>query len=507
MQSRDAAKWRAAELRELQQQRALGTWVLVPHPGKRARVIPCKWVYSIKRDGTYKARLVAKGCVQREGIDYEEVFAPTSRMTSLRLMLAVAAHRDLAIHQLDVESAFLNGELTEEVYVQQPPGHEQAGGWVCRLQKALYGLRQAPWAWHAKIRGILLAAGFEESAADPALFVRTTGSGEWILIHVDDLLLAASSEAELQATKAMLASHFKVKDMGPAADYLGMEVERDRESGLVVLSQRRYAHELLTKFGMAGAAPKSQPMTPGRQLVRAGTAGGPEQLPLEDASRYRELVGGLMYLANGTRPDLAFATGVLARFMAQPAQAHWDAAKDVLRYLVGTADMGLHYGGGGSAGAQPQLLGYADADFAGDKDTRRSTTGYVYLYNGGAVCWSSKLQDTVALSTVEAEYQAAARAAKEGLWLRKACADLGEPVSGALQCFGDNQGAISLIKNPVISDRSKHIDVMHHFVRERAARGEVVFSYCRTAEQVADALTKAVPLAKFTWCREGMGVY
>jgi hypothetical protein len=506
--SPQAEEWLAAEQRELAQLYGAGTWTLEPLPAG-SRAIPCRWVYTLKRNGTYKARLVAKGFMQRAGIDYDEVFAPTSRLTSLRVLLAVAAHRDLELHQLDVESAFLNGELHETVYMQQPPGYGLGDSrLVCRLWKSLYGLKQAPRAWHNTLREVLLGAGFEESAADPALFIKVSGSGEMLLMHVDDLVLAATSVAELEATKATLGAHFAVKDLGPVSDYLGMDVRRDRSSRQITLSQQRYALELIEKFGMADAAPRSSPMPEGAQLVRTGLLGGPEQEPLPDAdaSTYRALVGGLLYLANCTRPDLAFAVGVLARFMSAPTAAHWEAGKHVLRYLRGTAGLGLCFGGEGGTGELEQVVGFADADYGGERDSRRSTTGCVFLLNGAGVSWLSRLQHTVALSTTEAEYQAAAMAAKEALWLRNLLADMGLPLAGPLQMYGDNQSALALIKNPVVHDRSKHIDIMHHFVRQRCARMELSYDYCSTQLMIADALTKALPLPKFVFCREGMGV-
>ena len=254
--------------------------------------------------------------------------------------------------------------------------------------------------------------------------------------------------------------------------------------------------DLLEKFGMTHAAPKSIRLAPSAVLEKAAAAS--EELP--KGNRYAELVGGLMYLAIATRPDIMFAVGALARFMSAPTAAHWNLATGVLRYLVGTATQGLVYTRG-----QGDVIGWCDSDYAGDLSKRRSTTGFVFTYNGTAVSWASRLQATVAVSTVEAEYMAASFATKEALWLRKILSEMGVEV-GTMCMQGDNQGAIACTENAISSIRTKHIDVQHHFVRQRVERGEVQFHYCPTSRMVADALTKAVPEDRFVRCRIGMGV-
>jgi hypothetical protein len=245
---------------------------------------------------------------------------------------------------------------------------------------------------------------------------------------------------------------------------------------------------------MAETKPATVPMSTGFKLTREGDE------PLDTTVyRYSELVGGLMYLATCTRPDIAQAVGALARYMSAPQKQHWEAAKHLLRYVRGTVDFGIHFGEGDG------LQGYCDSDYAGDLDTRRSTSGFVFTLHGGAVSWSSRLQPTVAVSTTEAEYMAAAYAVKEGLWLKKLLLDFGIAVS-PIRIFCDNQGAIKLMKHAIASLRSKHIDVIHHFVRERVARGEVEFEYCRSEEMAADCLTKPLVVSKFQQCCMRMAV-
>lgn len=487
----DAELWQQAMNEEYASLLRNGTWTLedLPHG---AKAIPVKWTYKIKLDATgnverYKARLVAKGFMQREGLDFNEVFAPVSKHATLRALLALVAAEDMELHQLDVKTAFLNGELEEEVYTKQPPGYETgAPGTVCHLHKALYGLRQAPRAWHAKLKKELEELGWEESEADPGLFILTNSDGKcYILVYVDDMLVASKSLLAVTDCKTSISNIFEVRDLGEARFFLGMEIVRDRSNRTLKLSQRRATAELLEKFGMECTRTRDTPLSASTKLTKE-SGNNLTTMP------YSALVGSLLYLAHCTRPDITQAVGALARYMAAPSQAHWLAAKSVLRYLAGTSDQGLVYAADGTT-----IQGYCDADFAGDIDTRRSTTGYVFRVLGGTVSWSSKLQPTVAASTTEAEYMAAAHAVKEALWLRKLMLDLGIGERAAVIIHCDNQAALALLTNPITSPRSKHIDVAHHFARERVMRGEVNFLYCPTDKNTADGLTKPLAELKF----------
>ncbi|KAJ9520612.1 hypothetical protein QJQ45_007481 [Haematococcus lacustris] len=498
-----ADSWREAMHTELASLHANGTWTLVERPSG-ARVLPTKWVLKIKRDATgaiekFKARLVAKGFMQVSGVDVGDVYAPVSKHTTLRALLALAAARDMEVHQIDVEAAFLNGTLQpdEVIYVQQPEGFEEGSpNTVCRLQKALYGLRQAPRAWHAKLKQELEGMGFFASESDPALFMLPRSSGTvYLLVYVDDCLLCTEKGDfdSLNFVKQRLSSVFGIKDLGQTRWFLGMQISRDRAQGTLQLDQQQYIKELLSTYSMTEAHSKAVPMAPGTKLVKEGDA-----LDIAHNS-YSALVGSLLYLSCCTRPDIAYAVGALARHMASPTQQHWAAAKTVLSYLNGTVSQGLVFGGNDS------LQGYCDADYAGDKDTARSTTGYVFTLHGAAISWSSRLQPTVAMSTAEAEYMAASGAVKEAVWLRKLMQDLGLPGT-CVNIMCDNQAALQLLNNPMASARSKHISVHHHFARERAARGEVMFTYCSTSEMVADVMTKPLAAVKLGYAKEGCGI-
>jgi hypothetical protein len=311
---------------------------------------------------------------------------------------------------------------------------------------------------------------------------------------VDDIIVAAQQLSTVESVISLLGSIFDIRNLGEPQHFLGMELQRDQAKGTIKLSNQRAIINLAQQYGMQHCKPLSTPFPAGTHLT-ADSDGAPSPVG------YSNLVGSLLYLSITTRPDISQAVGVLARYMSQPTATHFNAAKSVLRYLISTADTGIVYSSTGG-----DLHGFTDADHAGDLDTRRSTTGYCFINAGGIISWSSRLQQTVAVSTAEAEYMAAAAATKEGLWILQLWKDLGLETPVPLKIYSDNQAALSLLRNPVSSQRSKHIDVMYHFARERVAMGDVVFHYCTTHEQVADALTKPVPAPKLRTCTTAWGM-
>ena len=338
--------------------------------------------------------------------------------------------------------------------------------------------------------------GFTTSDADPALFTRNDKTGRILmLVYVDDILISAPTVEAIERVKARLTEAFKARDLGEANYYLGINITRDRAAKTIKLSHTRMINDLISKYDLSECRPRDTPISVGTVLSK--TDGEPLN---RDIYPYATLVGALLYLSITTRPDIAFVVGRLSCFMSNPTTTHWTVAKGVLRYLATNADMGITFSGSGTT-----IIGYCDADYAADVDTRRSTTGYVFLLNGGAITWCSKRQPTVAASTTEAEYITAGAACREALWLRKLSADFGLTI-GTIGIGSDNQGAIKLLRNPVSSMRSKHIDIVHHFARERVARGEVIYHYVNTNSMVADALTKPLPVTKFITCRTGMGM-
>jgi transposase InsO family protein len=502
LNSKAADLWQHAMDEEMASLISNNTWTLeMPPPG--VKPIPVKWVYKIKRDGDgnierYKARLVAKGFKQQEGVDYDEVFAPVSKYSTLRALLAKAAADNMELHLLDIKTAFLNGDLEETIYICQPEGYVQGDpALACHLNKSLYGLKQAPRAWHNRLHRELVSYGYRASEADPGLYIYSGKSADiFLLVYVDDILIASTDMSMVKDIKHRLMGTFDARDLGEASTYLGITIARDRGSGTIKISQPRLTNDLISKFGMDDSKTKSIPVSAATKFSKD------EGEPLDTTKYpYSELLGSLMYLSVCTRPDISFATGSLARYMSNPTTVHWQAAKGVLRYLAGTSDLGITFGKSGSF----DFRGYCDADYAGDIDTRRSTTGYVFTLNGGAISWQSKRQPTVAASTTEAEYMAAAAAVKEGLWLRKLLSDFSINIQ-PINILADNQSAIKILRNPISSLRSKHIDVIHHFARERVMRNEVVFTYTPTNQMIADVLTKALAGDKFAFCCQGMGV-
>ena len=496
----DSDLWRQAMDEEYASLLKNQTWELAElPPGKEP--VDCKWVLKIKRDSQgmierYKARLVAKGYSQQAGVDFNEVYAPVSKYATLRAFLAKVSAEDLELQHWDIKTAFLNGRLEEEIYMRQPPLYHSGGPRiVCRLLRSLYGLRQAPRAWHTRLKEILTNLEFAASNADASLYILKTSSGNiYLLIYVDDLLCAGNNLPDIERVFTLISSVLDARNVGSGSYFLHMAISRNRPARTLFLSQERYTLEIIAKFNMDTAHPRAIPLSVSSKLTRYGD----EQC---DKAWYGALIGSLLYLAVCTRPDIAHAVGVLARYMSAPLKEHWEAGKGVLRYLRGTANYGLKFSKAST------LRGYCDADYAGDIDTRRSTAGFIFILNDGAIAWGSKLQPTVAASTTEAEYMAAGVAVKEGLWIRKLLADLdigmpGEPIN----IYCDNQGAIKLLKHPIASMRSKHIDVIHHFARERVSRREVKFLECSTADNAADCLTKALAQEKLQKSRLAMGV-
>jgi hypothetical protein len=416
LQTEDGPEYMVAANQEYQALLDNQTWELVPRSSvpKGQKVLPCKMIVTEKLDADgnrerLKARCVAGGHRQKHGIDYGEVFAPTGKYTTLRVLMALTAARGYVMHAMDIKTAFLNGDLEEEVYMEQPKHFaEDPENYVCKLKKSLYGLKQAPRAWYKKFSSVLKPFGLVQSKADPALFVTDTGTGPlWLWIWVDDTYIFCPELTNVNELKSSIQDHFKATDQGEPTQVLGMKVERDRKAGTIKISQPKLIKSILEEFGMWDAKPMCVPFNV--QLRKDGDGDDDELLDPNDF-QYPKAVGALIHLLTVSRPDLAFPVGAAARHMASPRKSHKNAVLQILRYLAGTKDVGIVYGRSDSVGAvgAEHLQGWCDADFAGNLDNRRSTTGYAFTLAGGAISWASKLQPTVATSTTEAEYKAAA---------------------------------------------------------------------------------------------------
>jgi reverse transcriptase-like protein len=493
--------WKAGLGREMESLEENKTWIITPLPEEK-NLLRGKWVFRLKRgpDGSvvkWKARWVVRGFTQIEGIDYFETFASVVKPMSYKALFAIAAAYDLEIEQMDVTTAFLYGDIDTEVYVEQPHGYEDGTGRACLLKKALYSLKQSPRIWYQTLSSFLRGLGFEPLAVDMGVFHK---GNYFIAVYVDDLLIIGPDKKEIQIIKDALSNRFKMVDIGPCKYYLGMEIHRDRPNRTLRLSQKGYIDRVLFEFGMQDCKPLGIPMDPKVRLESAPEDYIPAQ---EDKEWYARLVGSLMYIMLGTRADIAFTVSALSRYLAKPTDQHLLAAKRVLRYLRGSSDLVLVY-----RGDLRPLIGYTDADWGGDMDTRRSTSGYLFNIGSGAISWSSKRQPTVALSSCEAEYMGETQATKEAIWLRNLLTELNShrKETQATIIYGDNQGAIALAQNPQFHARTKHIDIQHHFVRENQDKGLVDIQYISTDNQIADGLTKALPKDAFHRFRKSLGL-
>lgn len=496
-----ADTWKEAMEEEMKSLQDNETWELAELP-KGRKAISCKWLFKVKRDkdghiNRHKARLVARGFTQVEGIDYQETFSPVVKFSTIRMVLSLAAQRGLRLTQMDFKTAFLNGVLDEELYMKQPAGYVQPGQehFVCRLRKSIYGLKQASRSWNQVLNRYLVEEGYTRSEADLCLYIKR-GQGNkvtYILCYVDDLLIATDDSEEETRLKRKLQRSFKMTDLGDLSYFLGLEVKQ--EGGRVTVSQRGYVESILKRFGMQDCKPAHTP------LCLSGLENLFMTSPITEEGlreKYMAALGSVMYAMLGTRPDIAYAVGLLGRFASKPTMAHWTAMKRLLQYLKASADYSLTYTGGLSSERffSADLVGFTDADWAGDKWDRKSTSGYVFFHGGAAVTWKSKKQATVALSSTEAEYIALSEAAKEAVWLRQLLRDLGAGDSAATVLYEDNMGSIFLSSHPVGHQRTKHIEVRCHFVRHKIEEGELKVTHLGTEAMIADVLTKALPRDK-----------
>ena len=419
------------------------------------------------------------------------------KFTSIRIILSITCDQDLELDQMDVITAFLNGDLVELVYMEQPQGFEHGDRRkvVCLLKKSIYGLKQSPRQWYAKIDSFLCETmQMERNPADDCVYIRKTSSRILIIaLYVDDLLIACSDKGLLQQTKRELARRFEMKDLGASRVILGMDISRDRANRRLSLCQARYAQKVIERFGMGAARGQDTPMQGKLDLKPPGR-------PVHEP--YREAIGSLMYLMVGTRPDIGFAVCTLAKHVQCPGQVHWDAVKRVLRYLISTKDFGICYGHNESNRSLVPHV-YVDSDWAEDPLTRRSMSGCVVMMGGATVAWAVRQQEVVALSSAEAEYVGLCMGVKETVWIRRLVAGLRivKDCSAPTTVLVDNQATVGLVYNASVNRRTKHIDVRYHYSRQAVSDKLVTLKYCPTERMVADMLTKAlgrVKLQKFT---------
>ncbi|GJT30402.1 ribonuclease H-like domain, reverse transcriptase, RNA-dependent DNA polymerase [Tanacetum coccineum] len=493
-------RWIKAMKVELDSINRNNTWKLTTLP-KGRKAIGLKWVFKTKKDANgniikHKARLVSKGYTQEHGIDFEEVSAPVARMETVRLLLTIAANNKWEVHHLDVKSAFLHGDLKEEVYVTQPEGFikREDNGKVYRLIKALYGLRQAPRAWNIKLDNTLKSLDFKKCALEQAIYTKTSRDLTLLIgVYVDDLIITGTPKKEIDKVKAQMEENFEMSDLGLLAYYLGIEVTQT--SGDISIKQTAYANKILKEAGMIDCNETLIPMDPGTKLTKI-TEG-----TMVNSTEYRSLIGCLRYLLH-TRPDLSYSVGLLSRFMQEPREQHMKAIRQVLRYVKGTKDYGITYKHNGG----DKIHGFSDSSYGVNTQEGKGTTGIIFYYGESPISWSTQKQATVALSSCESEFIAATTAATQALWLKRLLSKLTHSKEEKVTIMVDNKSAIALMKNPVFHGRSKHIDTKYHFIRECVEREDIQVEFVSGEYQKADILTKALPKIKFLTMRQLIGL-
>ena len=518
LQSSDHDKWIEGAEAELTGLRDMGVYALVPRsevPTNRS-VLRGRFVCRLKRDEIgnpvhFKVRWVAKGFQQVWGRDFSKTTSPTARLESLRVVLHMAATLNWHLEQYDVKTAFLNGILPEEEvqYMEQPPGFVQPGSesHVWKLLRGLYGMRQSSRIWNRALHSSFLSWGFSRSECEWCVYTRRSDNGDAsiVVVHVDDMLAASSNKTEANRFRSELEATWQITALGEPKLVVGIALQREVETKTIRLSQTALIDKVVSIYRQSDAKPATSPMAHGTQLLRPHPN---EQLDDVERERlanipYRSLVGSLMYIASGTRPDIAFAVGKLSRFLDCYREAHWQAAVRVVRYLKDTRMFSLRLGGTSSS-----LIGYCDSDYANDPgaEGRRSVAGYCFSLGDGMVSWSSKKQKTIADSTCAAEYMAASEAGRELVWLRTLLRELNFEQSHATPLLCDNSAAVLLCGDQAFHNRVKHLDVKYHWIRERVEKEEMVVGRIPTSGNVADILTKALPGPRFVTLRGCLGV-
>ena len=488
--STEGSQWEQAMQEEYNSLLENKTWEVVDRPTNR-KVLTGRWVFKRKlgSDGQvarHKARFVVRGFSQIYGLDFDETYASVVKSASYRILFALQARYGWKCHQMDIKTAFLNGDLEHEIFVEPPDGYPETSGRVLKLCKSLYGLKQAPRQWYFKLRAFLKENGWRVSNFDPSVFIKDD-ENLIMEVYVDDINIFGLKEDRIIAMKRQLASRFNMTDLGPCAYYLGMHVHQEA-NGDVHLHQESYIQQILDRYGLQDTHPRKTPM---RTNLKLSKNDGPSRT-LDFQRRYQSKVGALNYAMVVTRPDIAEAVGVVSRFCANPTEQHMKAVDDIYAYLKYTPNLGLHFK---RNCPDRELHAYVDADWAGCPDTRRSTTGYVIKLAGSPISWSSRRQRTVAMSTCEAEYIAGYKATQEIIWIQNMIYDLRitdlEVTSTPLLI--DNNAALKLTRNPELHDRTKHIGLKYHFLREMTLSGRINTQRVSSKDNLADLLTKPLP--------------
>lgn len=505
----ESASWKEAIQNEYDSLIQNNTWEVTDLPSGR-KPLTTKWVLKRKLgpDGNitkYKARMVARGFQQTDGLDYTETFSGVVKPATYRLLFATLLWAGWICHQMDVQTAFLNGDLEEEVYINPPEGFPEDGK-VLHLIKALYGLKQAPRAWYKKLKEWLIRNNWERSKYDECVFFHR-GLCLIIAVYVDDLLIFGNKERDIQTFKDSIATTFRMTDLGRISYYLGMEFVL-LSHGLLI-HQKGFINQILNRYNMGNIKSVATPLDANDKLLEETS----QQAAPAFKQEYMSKVGSLNYVQTKTRPDISYAVSLVSRYMKNPNQQHMDAVNRIYAYLAGTKDVGLFYTEETNAHDEDNLYplqGFVDSDWGGCKDTGRSTTGWIYMFEGNPISWSSHRQKSVSTSSAEAEYVAASDAAKEAIWLQGLLDELysmiGSQPQSTIPLHIDNVSAIKITKNPEFHGRTKHINIRHHFIRECVEQDQIRPLWISGKENVADILTKALHKPTFDTLFQKLGL-
>ncbi|KAF2888063.1 hypothetical protein ILUMI_18110 [Ignelater luminosus] len=492
--SSESLQWKEAMNREMDSLIKNNTWTLVNNPVKDKKVIDVKWIYKKKSNSEYKARLVVKGFQQINYID--DIYSPVAKMPTLKLLLSYCCQNSLEIHQMDVETAFLNGKILSEVYLKQPEGYKDGSDRVYRLNKALYGLKESPRAWYDCFNDFLKTLGFHRSYYDYCLYVKKENDSLiYILLFVDDLLICSKDRQAIVHIKNSLFKKFKMKDIGKVKNYIGIDI--DYEYGLnntLTLSQKSYIESLAKRYGIENSKLYKTPMEINLKL---------EKSEVNNDIKYRNLIGALLYVNSGTRPDISFSVNYLSRFQNCYNETHFKYALRVLKYLYLTKDLKLKYYKSSSADI---LDCYVDSDWAGDTQDRKSTTGFVIRLFGNTILWKSKKQNSVTKSSTFAEYVALSEAVTEINFLICLVNEMFIKICKTIKIYEDNSGVVAIAKYGNFTKNSKHIEVHYHFIHENVKSGKIEVVKIDSENNIADLFTKALGNIKFIKLRNLLNV-
>ena len=488
--------WKEAMEEELQSLEKNQTWEEIDLP-KGKTTVGSKWVYKTKDDNDdirMKARLVAQGFSQKYGVNYDEVFAPVAKTTTLRLLLSIAEKRKYRVRQYDVKTAFLNGKLEEEVYMRQPPGYGREKK-VLKLKKSIYGLKQAAKVWNETLNNVLIKNNFKRNEYDKCLYtLERNNETIHVLVHVDDLLVTGSNEADMIKTMKNVGKEFELKDLGNIKHYLGIDVDQDSK-GNYSISQGRYIDKIMEAANLEDSKTSVYPMDTGYYKLEGEL--------LDTNEFFRNLIGMLLFLSTHSRPDVAACVGILSKKVLNPRDVDLMEAKRIIKYLKGSRNLKLKMS---DPDALQELHAYSDANWAEDRNDRKSNSGYFCSINGGAISWCSRKQETVATSSAESELMALTETCKEMKRLRNLTESLKENVPEKMLIFTDSQSCISMITNEKYSNKTKHIDTKYHYVRDLFTNKEINLQYVNTELNTADLMTKPLAGTKTSTLRKLAGL-